>query len=78
MSTTFRIMRRYDADSTNGYDDYTCIAPFRQPHDGIPCIPRGPFDGGQDYHLAFGDGLWPAFEVTDYTPLRAERIASHA
>ena len=102
MSTTLRVMRHYNADSTNGYDDYACIAfPYR-PTDSLPYIPRRPFNGGQcslksirlvdprvyyktssstcyvpfdavisfagggqDCHLAFGDGLWPAFEADE-------------
>lgn len=42
MSTTFRVMRRYDADSTEGYDDYTCIAHPYRPADDTPYMQLGP------------------------------------
>ena len=41
MTATLRIMRHYDADSTDRYDDYTLIAHPYQPADDIPYVPQG-------------------------------------
>lgn len=101
MTTTLRIMRHYDADSTDGHDDYVLIAHPYRPADGIPYMQLGPlsnplrslrsirlvdpgayyrgpdacyvpFDavidasGGENAcRLAFGDGRWPAFALSE-------------
>ena len=41
MTTTLRLMRHYDADSTDGYDDYTLIAHPYRPTDNAPYVSKG-------------------------------------